>query len=237
MNILLVNDDGYDATGIITLKKLLSKYGKVVIVAPDSPRSGSGAALTIGKPIHVEKVDDTTFKCDGTPVDCTAFGLTGLNIDFDLVVSGCNKGINCSYDTMYSGTVGAALEALVHRKPAIAFSSPYNQDMSKLEKYFEEIWRLIMDHNLLSTEYFLNINFPVDEVSDIQIGGLSYRNDHNYFEVKEDGLYASRILNYDYEKEKGTDWDQINHGIISIVPISKYLYNPAHLEEIKKKLK
>ena len=236
MNILLVNDDGYDALGIVTLKKLLSKYGNVVIVGPDSPRSGSGAALTIGRPLQLIKVEEGVYKCNGTPVDCACMGLSCFNVEFDLVVSGCNDGLNISYDTMYSGTVGAALEALVHRKPAIAFSMPHKQGFSTLEQHFDKVWKFIMDNKLLSKEYFLNINFPHGEVKDIQIGNLYYRNDKNYYVKHEDGYYAARDMQKDFD-DKESDCYQVEHGIISIVPISKNLYNPSHKEELKKKLK
>ena len=123
MNILLTNDDGFEAKGIRTLYKLLQKYGNVVIVAPDSPRSAGSASVTLDRPIQLVKVEENIFKCSGTPVDCVSLGLCVLNMDFDIVVSGCNNGLNISYDTMYSGTIGACLEAMIFQKPAIAFSS------------------------------------------------------------------------------------------------------------------
>ena len=98
MNILLTNDDGYLATGICLLKDKLSKYGKVVIVAPKEAMSAKSVAITIGRAVEVKQVENDVFYMDGTPADCVAFGLSSLNIDFDLVVSGCNDGFNISYD-------------------------------------------------------------------------------------------------------------------------------------------
>ena len=74
MNILLTNDDGYNSPGIELLKKKLVKYGNVIIVAPDSPRSGNSAALTILEPLQLEKVEENVYKCSGTPVDCVSMG-------------------------------------------------------------------------------------------------------------------------------------------------------------------
>ena len=130
MNILLTNDDGYNSEGIHILKELLNKYGTVVIVAPKGAMSAKSVSITLEKGIKVEQVDKTTFICEGTPADCVSFGCNALSIKFDLVVSGCNNGFNLSYDTMYSGTVGAALEALTYGIPSIAVSREYNVSTS-----------------------------------------------------------------------------------------------------------
>ena len=235
MNILLTNDDGYNSYGILILKKLLSKYGKVVIVAPDSPRSGHSASLTLGVPIKYNKVSEDTFCSSGTPVDCVSFGLSSLNIKFDLVVSGCNDGYNISYDTMYSGTVGAALESLIFRIPSIAVSTKRG-DFSQIEPHFDELWEFINKNKLLSTEYLLNVNFPENEFKGISLGKLYYRKDQNFFEKSGDGYLAYRYMDEDF-KDKETDCYQVEHGIISVVPLNKSYFNESLYEEMKKKLK
>ena len=235
MNILLTNDDGYDSLGIQTLKELLSKYGKVVILAPDSSRSAQSASLTLGRGINITKVSEDVFKCDGTPVDCVSFGLTSLNIDFDIVVSGCNNGWNISYDTMYSGTIAAALEALMLRVPAIAVSIEPNTDFSLVKEHFDEVWAFIQNQNLLSIEYLLNINFPRNDVKGIELGSLYYRKDQNYFVKKEDGYWAYRYTQEDFSDQKDSDCYQIEHGIVSIVPLSKTYFNPQILKILKNK--
>ena len=236
MNILLTNDDGFNSEGINVLKSLLEKHGTVVIIAPDKHRSGASSSLTITDPIKVEKVEDKVFKCNGTPVDCVSFGLSSLNVKFDLVVSGCNDGYNISYDTNYSGTVGAALEALVYHVPSIAVSTCRGSDFREIKQYFDQVFDYINRHNLLSEEYILNINFPFDEVKGISIGKLYYRNDENFFTKKQDGYYAYRKMDDEYN-DKDTDCYQINHGIISIVPLGKTLYNDSNREELLKKIK
>ena len=237
MNILLTNDDGYNSKGIRTLFNLLSKYGTVVIVAPDSPRSANSAALTLGKPIQLVKVEDRVFKCSGTPVDCVSLGLCSLNIDFDMVVSGCNNGWNISYDTMYSGTIGAALESLMFFKPSIAVSAYPGTDFKEVEEHFDKVWEYIHKHNLISNEYLLNINFPKGEVKDISIGSLYYRHDQNYFTKEEDGFWAYRHMQTDFSDDKDSDCYQVEHGIISIVPLNRTYYQKGMKEKLQSKLK
>ena len=237
MNILLTNDDGYNSPGIKCLQKLLSKYGKVVIVAPDGPRSGNSAALTILEPLQLEKVEDNVYKCSGTPVDCVSMGLCCLNIDFDLIVSGCNNGWNISYDTMYSGTVGAALEALIFFKPAIAVSTYHGSDFKEVEEHFDKVWKFIINNKLLSSDYLLNINFPDSEVKDLSLGSLYYRHDQNFFTEEKDGYHAYRRMQTNFDSDKESDCYQVEHGIISIVPLARSYYDDRIKEKLEKKLK
>lgn len=237
MNILLTNDDGYLSKGIQVLQKILSQYGTVVIVAPDSERSANSASLTLGRPLQLEKVGDRVFKCSGTPVDCVSMGLCLLNIDFDLVVSGCNNGYNISYDTMYSGTVGAALEAMLFQIPSIAVSAPHGTDFKEVEKHFDEVWKYIFDHDLTSKDYVLNVNFPKGEVKDIQIGSLYYRLDKNFFTKEGDGYYAYRYMDNEFEKVKDSDCYLYEHKIVSIVPLRKTYFDPSLQKELLKKIK
>ena len=220
MKILLTNDDGYNAPGIKVLKKCLSKYGRVIIVAPNGPMSAQSTALTVGKGLKVEYHGEDTYSFSGTPADCVAFALTSLNFDFDLVVSGCNDGLNISYDVIYSGTIGACLEACVFRKKSIALSCHVG-DFDKVEENFDKLWSYINKRHLLGTRYVLNVNFPKDDVLDIEIGRLHYRKDEFYFTKENDGYYAYRNVETNFDAFKGTDCYQVNHGIISIVPLDR----------------
>ena len=123
MKILISNDDGYQATGIQSLIKELKKISDVIVVAPDRNRSGSSSSLTLDKAVKVSKVDNDFYYIDGTPTDCVHIALTGL-IDFvpDLVVSGINNGPNMGDDTIYSGTVAAAMEGYLLNIPSFAVS-------------------------------------------------------------------------------------------------------------------
>ncbi len=235
MNILLTNDDGYFAEGIQILKRKLSRYGTVVIVAPDVENSAKSVSITLGKPIKVEKVEKNVFSCSGTPADCISFGLTNLNMDFDLVVSGCNNGWNVSYDSLFSGTIGAGLSALIGRVKSVAFSCEKNFPI--VEKYFDVVMDFILNNNLLSPEYLLNVNFPLgDTVRGISIGRLYYRQDEYYFIKKEEGFYAMRNCQTDFSDDKNSDCYQVVNGIVSIVPLNKTYFSNDLYDKLKNKV-
>ena len=221
MNILLTNDDGYLAKGINLLKDKLSKYGKVVIVAPKEVMSAKSVAITLGKAVEVKQIAKDIFYMEGTPADCVAFGLSSLNIDFDLVVSGCNHGFNISYDIMYSGTVGACLQALTYRKPAVAISCQSNFEI--IEDHFDEVMDYVLKNKLLSTEYLLNINFPLGyEIKSIEMTNIYYRKEVTYY-VKSEGdtYFADRDINDEICEEVGTDVYAVHHGQVSITKLAK----------------
>ena len=235
MKILLTNDDGYNAIGIQILKEKLSKYGQVTIVAPFTHMSGKSISITIGDWMKVDKINDDTYAVHGTPADCVSFALAGLKEDFDIVVSGCNNGHNLSYDTLFSGTVGACLSALMGRKKTVAFSAPYD-DFSVLEDSFDEIWEYINKYNLLSNEYLLNINLPRESSKGIKIGKLYYRNDFYYFEKKDDEYYALRDVEDAKDMPLDADCRQVKDGYISITPVTKIPFDIILYNEIKKKV-
>ena len=126
--ILVTNDDGITAPGIRALIAVMNTIGDVVVVAPDSPQSGMGHAITINSTLHIEKitVDDGAqeeYSCSGTPADCVKLGVKQiLDRRPDLCVSGINHGSNSSINVIYSGTMSAAIEAGIEDIPAIGFS-------------------------------------------------------------------------------------------------------------------
>ena len=221
MKILLTNDDGYNAPGIVLLKNKLSKYGQVLVVAPKNHMSGKSCSITINKPIKVEKIDETTFAVDGTPADCVCFGLNNLNVDFDIVISGCNEGWNVSWDTLFSGTIGAASQALYFRKPVVAFSAHFNFDI--VDKYFDQVMEFIINNKIMSSEYILNVNFPLgDEVKGIKICRIHHRVDPHWYVPKDDGYLCQRKVSEE-TPEKDTDWYLIHHGYVAISVLGKTL--------------
>lgn len=123
MNILIANDDGVFAPGIQALAKALGPLGRVVIVAPESERSGYSSALTLDRPLRPIQIAQDVWAVNGTPADCVYLSMNGLfDFEFDLVVSGINSGANLGDDVLYSGTVGAAFEGRLMKQPAIAVS-------------------------------------------------------------------------------------------------------------------
>jgi 5'-nucleotidase len=123
MNILISNDDGYQAPGIVALHDALKDLGRVEVIAPEQNNSAKSNALTLHSPLSVQRASNGYRYVNGTPADCVHIALTGvLGYRPDLVVSGINNGSNMGDDTIYSGTVGAAMEAYLFGIPAIAFS-------------------------------------------------------------------------------------------------------------------
>lgn len=123
MLILVTNDDGIHAPGIVALAESLQVLGQVMVVAPDRDRSAIGHALTLNSPLRADELRDGVFAVDGTPTDCVNLGIHGLFPAVpDLVVAGINKGANLGDDITYSGTVCAAMEATLMGVPALAVS-------------------------------------------------------------------------------------------------------------------
>lgn len=121
---LVSNDDGIWAPGLKTLCEVAEDFGEVTVVAPHIERSGASHMISIHYPLRVESIDDKKFAVEGSPADCVKVGLKKLlKVQPDIVLSGINRGPNLGQDTMYSGTVGAAMEAALHGIGAIAFST------------------------------------------------------------------------------------------------------------------
>lgn len=174
--ILISNDDGIQAKGIAELTKMAKAYGDVVVVAPNSAMSGMSSALTSEAPLRAVLVSEEEgckrFACSGTPADCVKLALSELlDRKPDLVLSGINHGANSSVSVLYSGTVGAALEACVHEVPAIAFSlcdHDADADFSHMMPWAERIMKQVVQ-NGLPKYTCLNVNFPKGEVQDVSV--------------------------------------------------------------------
>ena len=129
MNILVTNDDGWDATGIDQLAQVASQFGSVTVIAPAEPQSGISHQLTMGRTMELIEQKPDWYSLGGTPADCVRYGLHHLSKKFDLVLSGINHGANLGVDVFTSGTVAAAREANFHGVSAIAFSQ-YRMSMA-----------------------------------------------------------------------------------------------------------
>lgn len=234
MNVLLVNDDGYQSEGILITRKLLKKYAeRIVIVAPKEHMSGKGSSITIGKEFEFKEVEKDYFCVDGTPVDCALFGIAGLGIDFDLVVSGANNGENLSYDLVYSGTIGAGLEGLKMGKKSIAFSCPYS--FEEYKKHFDEIMDFILEFDLLSNKYLLSVNIPVGQIDGIRITKDAFREDRHYFKIDGNKALTLRDINENYSSDRD-DWYAYNHHLVSITPLKNSCFDEHAFKEILEKI-
>lgn len=176
--ILLTNDDGLGAVGLQLLATVLSSHYEVYIVAPDRERSGVGHGFTLLNPLRADPAPDNlgleglvqaAYKCSGTPVDCVKMGLLALfpGVKFDLVVSGINRGANLAIDTLYSGTVGGAMEALIMGYPSIAISLVSRGRATATHEHFEAAAEIclefIQQHEAelqRSNDFLININVP-----------------------------------------------------------------------------
>ena len=180
MNILIANDDGVFAPGIQALAQALKPLGRVVIVAPESERSGFSSALTLDRPLRPIEVSTDVWAVNGTPADCVYLAMNGLfNFEFDLVVSGINSGANLGDDVLYSGTVGAAFEGRLMRQAAIAVSlagsnvRSYNspEDYAVAAKWVHDF--IAKGIPVLPERHILNINIP--DVAQLKGAQVTYQ--------------------------------------------------------------
>jgi len=174
MKILISNDDGYQAPGLVALHRALKDVAEVEVVAPEQNNSAKSNALTLHSPLYVRRAENGFRYVNGTPADCVHIALTGL-LDYrpDLVVSGINNGANMGDDTIYSGTVGAAMEGYLFGIPAIAFSQ-VERDWHHLDAAAARARDLVLQMAALklvgSAVWLLNVNIP--NLPQEQLGGL-----------------------------------------------------------------
>lgn len=174
--ILVTNDDSIVAPGIRFLIQVMKEIGDVIVVAPDSPQSAMGHAITINNTLHIDKVNldkdlEHEYSCSGTPVDCVKMAVHEiLKKKPDLCVSGINHGSNSSINVIYSGTMSAAVEAGIEGIPAIGFSHleyGWETNFEPIKKYIKEITTSVLQNGLPSG-VVLNVNFPKETTNPIQ---------------------------------------------------------------------
>ncbi len=231
--ILVTNDDGVTAPGIAALVESVRHLGTVVVVAPDSPQSGMGHAITIHNPLRLTKINlfkgVDTYQCSGTPVDCVKLAVDKiLHRKPDLCVSGINHGSNSSISVIYSGTMSAAVEASIEGIPAIGFSlidSSFSADMSASRKYASLVSEQVMKKGLPENT-LLNVNIPRLKVS--QIKGIRVcRQASAKYEEKFDERMDPHHEKYYWltgkfiNRDNGLDTDEwaLSNGFVSVVPV------------------
>lgn len=178
MNILITNDDGYKAKGLLALVEAMRPYGHITVVAPKKPQSGMSMAVTMGhKPIAVKQISSSLqeewWYLDGTPASCVKFGIDNILWPQkpDLVVSGINHGSNASTASIYSGTIGGAMEGAVNLIPSIGVSlDSYDPDadFSAVQEILPGIIDKLLANHKHKTGLFYNINFPAIPASEIK---------------------------------------------------------------------
>lgn len=225
MRILITNDDGIHARGLLPLAQWAQKLGEVTVIAPKFEQSGKSHGIEIHKAFEVKKVDLApgieAYSVDSTPADCVRIAILGMKKQFDLVISGINRGLNIGRDTIYSGTVGAIFEANALGVPAaLAFStSPAYYD--KALGHMDDVYNYIRRNQLLEKGNLYNINIPDDPVGfRITRQGGPYYSDQ--FALQENDMMMPRGIDvFKSSNTKDLDTDAVLvHHLISISPLT-----------------
>lgn len=246
MRILLSNDDGVYAKGLNILANYLRNIAKLDIIAPDRNRSGASNSLTLSAPLHVKRLNDEMFSVEGTPTDCVHLGITGLLEEQpDMVVSGINEGANLGDDTLYSGTVAAAIEGRFLGLPAIAVSLVGNEN-----RYYETaarvakllIQRLVVERLPAST--ILNVNVPdvpFEELKGWEVTRLGRRHRAEPIIKANDPrgrtVYWVGPAGLEQDAGEGTDFYAIRSGKVSVTPLQVDLTHYHSFDQVTTWLK
>lgn len=247
MNILITNDDGIQADGIIDLAKAIKEIANVYVVAPDTQKSATGHAITIHNPIMIkeEYIDDNikAYSISGTPADCVKLGIESIfkDVNIDLVLSGINNGANLGTDVIYSGTVSAAIEGLIQNKPAIAISyssfKVSNEEYITASKHVVNLVNNIKNNMHIFDDCILNVNIPDRDIKGFKITKLGIRKYENDIEERQSphgkryvwiGGKIKEII-----QEENSDISAIENGYISITPINIDMTNMNKIEILK----
>tara|TARA_B100000768_G_scaffold180087_1_gene199201 strand:+ start:13399 stop:14169 length:771 start_codon:yes stop_codon:yes gene_type:complete len=246
--ILVTNDDGISAPGIRTLISVMNEIGDVVVVAPDSPQSAMGHAITINSTLHCNSVEvdngpQQEYSCSGTPADCVKLGINEiLEKKPDICVSGINHGSNSSINVIYSGTMSAALEASIEGIPAIGFSLldyNWNADFESVRNYIKKITLTAINKGIPNGNA-LNVNFPKlkeKEIKGIKICRQAKAHWIEKFDKrtnpqgKEYYWLTGEFINEDH-KNDSDEW-ALKNGYISIVPVKFDMTDHNNIEKLK----
>lgn len=229
--ILVTNDDGITAPGIRNLIEVMNEFGDVFVVAPDSPQSGMGHAITLDSTLHIESLTidsgpQIEYSCSGTPADCVKLAVNEiLNRKPDLCVSGINHGSNSSINVIYSGTMSAAVEAGIEGIPSIGFSlldHSWGANFEPLKEHIRTITKNVLE-NGLPEGVILNVNFPKNEIKGLKVCRQARANWVEEFDKrtnpqgKEYYWLTGKFVNLD--KGEDTDIHALDNNYGTIVPV------------------
>lgn len=228
--ILLTNDDGIDAEGLMRLAEAAKAFGEVWIVAPDGQRSAASHSITLHAPIDVYPVDFAmegvrAYKCSGTPADCVRVGSLNIMTDKpDVVLSGINKGYNTASDIQYSATAGAAFEGAFQGYLSIAFSEGFGDCHDVTDRYLKGILEELLDKPFEAGTIW-NVNFPDCELDECKgilrdrkvSSGMFYRDSYDEMEkLPHGGIRLMVHGNYNEDAEEGTDFFAVVNKYVSV---------------------
>jgi 5'-nucleotidase len=242
MRILLSNDDGYFARGLDILAEALRPLAEIVVVAPERNRSGASNSLTLDRPLTVREAHNGFFYVNGTPTDCVHLAVTGL-LDYlpDMIISGINDGANMGDDTIYSGTVAAAMEGYLLDIPSIAVSMSQN-NATHFATAAGVVADLVRRHaqTPLPRATLLNINvpdLPPEAIRGMRITRLGKR--HKAEPViktmtpRGEIVYWVGAAGAAQDAGEGTDFHAVEQGMVSITPLQIDLTHYTQIEQIK----
>ena len=226
MRILISNDDGYKADGIIQLVKSLSEIAEVIVVAPSENKSAASSSLTIGKALKPIQIEKNVYAIDATPSDCVHLALCGfIKESIDLVVTGINFGANLGDDVIYSGTVAGAIEGRFLGLPSIAMS------LASWEcKHFDtagEIAKLLVaqiNKAPLANNTIINVNvpdIPMTEIKGIKSTRLGnrHKSEPSIQDLKDPSLYWIGENGKEAANREGTDFHAVSNNFVSVTPL------------------
>ena len=237
MRILIVNDDSISSPVLKPLALWAKRLGEVTVAVPKFEQSGKSHGIELHKPFEVKKVDFAegieAYTVDSTPADCVRYAVLGLQREFDLVISGINRGYNMGIDILYSGTAGAIFEAAALNIPAIALSTDpksFEPALAQLDRVYD----FFVEHDLMGKWSLYNVNFPL-EFKGIRItrqGGPVYSDDFpdigNHM-VMPTGKYV-----YQNRNDLTLDTDATMQGFVSICPMTLERTNMDVFRELNK---
>lgn len=236
MRILIVNDDSISATQLVPLIQWCQKLGEVTVAVPEFEQSGKSHGIELHKAFRARLWDlvpgTEVWAIDSTPADCIRFAVLGLKKQFDLVISGINRGYNIGTDTLYSGTVAAVSEAGILGIPAIALSTTPGY-YGQAAKHLDGVWAYLQEHRLLEQHSLYNINIPPEPVGFriTRQGGNFYSDD---FVLQQDDLYMPKgILVYENRQDLTLDTDCVHEGFISVTPLTINKTDVSMYEKLK----
>lgn len=245
MRILITNDDGLFAEGILTVAAVLENEHEVILVAPDTQRSAQSHAITILRPLLIKKhaidgLESDAYSVNGTPADCVRVAIEAISTEapFDLVVSGLNFGLNAGMDVLYSGTVSAAVEANLYGLPSIAASCEVQNDCASFDAAALSVRDYIRKNGdrLLEHKILLNMNFPCGMTAGTplqiaEIGDPIF--DMFLFEEKNGEMTLTAKGRKEIQFAEGTDRYYLDLEFPTVTPIQYNFTNREWMERLK----
>jgi len=241
MRVLVSNDDGYFSPGIAALAQAMRSFGEVTVVAPEADRSGASNSLTLDRPLYVRRSSQGFYYVNGTPTDCVHVAVTGfLDHRPDLVVSGINNSANLAEDTLYSGTVAAAMEGYLLGLPAIAFSlaSRSFEHLETAVAVAQQVVRRLIDQPFAKAR-LLNVNIPSVPIGELQGYELTRLGRRHVAQPVETAVSPRGETVYwvgppggQREAGPGTDFHALNQSRVSVTPLQVDLGDTDGFQEV-----